>query len=228
MAGTTGIREWSMPSAVDLRTIYDDLICTRFPPDERVAFESLVQAVQDGDTTVWYVAATGTADFQPLGVAVVDHFSEVDLLSYLASVEAVAGQGIGEGLAQHAASTSRDAGKLLFGEVEDPRTRASGQYGDPALRVKLYDRHGVKVLVDVPYYVPQLRPDSARVPDVLLCVMTPLQEDHLQAAPVHRFLTEYLDSVPEPAHDPGGWRARLMASVSAGTIELRPIGHYLR
>lgn len=125
--------------------------------------------------------------------------SQVLLLSYLAVPTEYREHGIGAKLLK-AIGTEWSADpcpRLMIGEVEDPRHYGyDAALGDPARRVRLYERVGARAL-PVPYVQPALQPGRARVANLMLMVFggadAPPRTSHVDGRIVERFLVEFYE-----------------------------------
>lgn len=187
---------------------YRKVIAVSFPPDELESEEDLIAGLRSGRSRVLIAR---DCDGAIVGGAVGDYFprSDVMLLAYLA-VQA-GGRGLGVGAAVlHAAKQAWMAElnpRLIVLEVEDPREfTGSEAFGDPAARVRFYERHGVRAL-PLPYMQPALSPGTARVPGLMLMVAGgaavpaagPAGGATIPGRHVAGFLTEYFEEFEGPA-----------------------------
>jgi GNAT superfamily N-acetyltransferase len=183
-----------------LDAVYTDVLVPSFPPDELVSLEDLREGLAAGGGTS--IAATVDAAGRPLAAAAVDWSASTAmlLLSYLAVRPGRRGGGHGAALLRYARGEwfVRHGARMLLAEVEDPRAHAaSAGFGDPAARVRFYDRHGGRAL-DLPYFQPALGPGRERVYGVFLVVLAWTDAalgagaDRIAAEPVRRFLAGYL------------------------------------
>jgi len=183
---------------------YRTVIVPNFAPDELQTEAELMSGLRSGRSRVLIAVAAGGA---MLGGAVGDFFprSNVMLLSYLVVLGAGRGQGIGATVLQAAkqAWTEELSPRLILLEVEDPREfTGSAAFGDPAARVRFYERHGVRAL-PLPYMQPALGPGTARVPGLMLMVAggtdAPADAGAVDGKPVASFLAEYFEESEGPA-----------------------------
>ena len=183
---------------------YRTVIAPNFAPGELLTEAELISGLRSGRSRVLIAVAAGGA---MLGGAVGDFFprSNVMLLSYLAVLGNGRGQGIGATVLQAAkqAWTEELSPRLILLEVEDPREfTGSAAFGDPAARVRFYERHGVRAL-PLPYMQPALGPGTARVPGLMLMVAggtdAPADAGAVDGKPVASFLAEYFEESEGPA-----------------------------
>ncbi|MGY1635794.1 hypothetical protein ACI78V_03975 [Geodermatophilus sp. SYSU D00742] len=203
----------------ELRLVHARLLAPTFSPDELLGAEELSRAVA-GDSAE--VLVLRRAD-EPTSVAVAEFFpaASVVLLSYLATAPAVRSTGQGRQLLDAALArwTARHDPCLVLAEVEDPAHHPRNRYGDPEARLRFYARGGAEVL-DLPYFQPRLRPDSARVPHLFLLVLH--SAPSLRSGPgavdgtlVRRFLEElFVGGEGRLPEDPDG--RRLLAAATGG------------
>lgn len=183
----------------DLRHVaelYLRVMVPSFPPDELESEEELMSGLRSGRSRV--LVAVGE-DGVVLGGAVGEYFprSNAMLLAYLAVRPGGRGGGIGSTVLRAAkdAWAAELGPRFIALEVEDPREfTGSEAYGDPAARVRFYERHGGRAL-PLPYLQPALGPASTRVPGLMLMVFG----DEATAAAtvdgqhVASFITEYFE-----------------------------------
>jgi hypothetical protein len=167
--------------------------------------------------------------------------ARVVLISYLAVRPGHRGTGIGGLLYRNGlARWSRDLSpELVLGEVQDMSNPASTAYGDPAARLRFYERFGAQAL-GIPYFQPALRPGTSRVFGMLLMVFaaTPGARSgphRIDGAIVERFILEYLRDcenavrehdeelhrVIEACHQQGGIPLRDVATILAAHSQQR-------
>ena len=146
-----------------LRRLYDELLEPAFPPAELMTYDELEGAVSSGDATGLVL----TEDDGPLAAVVTEDFLDgrVTLLSYLVVSAGHRSRGLGTQLLDRACAPTK---ALVLAEIEDPRFHAADELtGDPAARLRFYQRYG-SMLLPIPYAQPSLRPDAPRVEDMLL------------------------------------------------------------
>lgn len=209
-----------------LDTVYEELLVPHFPPEEMVTPAELRAGLEAG--VLWISAAV--TEGRPVGAAVAEWspHSRVLLLAYMAVRPQARSSGIGGALmaAIHGDWQDRVRPLLTLAEIEHPAAHAPHpDHGDPAARMRFYARHGARAL-DIPYFQPALRPGAARVPGMVLAVLTTapeLADAHVvPAEPVRDFMTEYFEQteggVPE---DPA--TVAMFAAMPPGGIRLLPV-----
>jgi GNAT superfamily N-acetyltransferase len=164
------------------RALYAEVLTPSFPPDELHSLRTLHSALEAGTGPIWIAEDD---DGRILGGAVGEWDAEnrVVLLSYLAVRPGIRGGGVG--------------GSLLRAAVEDPaHFRGSEAHGDPAARWRFYQRQGGRAL-DLPYFQAALRPDTRRVPHLMLVVLhadpkfNVAGPDTVDPAPLRAYLEGY-------------------------------------
>jgi GNAT superfamily N-acetyltransferase len=164
------------------------LLEAAFGPEELMTLEELRDARQDPGTTGTLVQAGD----EPVASMITEEFLDgrVVLLAYLVVAASARSGGLGSKLL--AELPRPDAGAetpLVLAEIEDPRVHASSDRGDPAARVRFYDRAGARLL-PLPYAQPALRPGSPRVDGMLLITLGTTKEN-VDGRTVAAFLEEY-------------------------------------
>ncbi|HVT69647.1 MAG TPA: GNAT family N-acetyltransferase [Trebonia sp.] len=207
---------------------YRAVIVPSFAPDELGSEDELMRGLRAGRSRV--LVAVGEDD-AIVGGAVGKYFprSKVMLLAYLATLPGGRGSGVGSALllAAKDAWTAELHPRFIALEVEDPREfKGSEPYGDPAARVRFYERHGVRAL-PLPYMQPALNPHTARVPRLMLMVFggteTPSGAGRLDGRHVASFLEEYYEESEGPARpDDADLRLLLAACARPGGLPLLP------
>ena len=213
-------------TVVDAATLADDVLerlhervlRPSFAPDEAIGLEAFMADVRGGTSRVWAaLGETGEAD----AAVVLDRYPMADLISYLAVRPGLRGGGRGGVLLAHVQARADE--RPLFGEVEHPAYHhADPVLGDPMARVRLYERLGIKV-VEVPFFVPRLRPSSRRVGGMMLVVAGRHRSaGFIEADVVRAFLLAYRDAVGDDVDD-ALWRAVLAALPRGRRVPLTPI-----
>lgn len=181
------------------RTLYREILAPTFPPDELVTEEDFVAQLTDGSLLMH--VETGP-DGQPVALAVAERFpGDVLLLSWLAVHPLARAGGLGRRTLTHALDRwqAELEPRMVLGEVEHPLSiPAHEDHGDPAARLRFYRRFGVRAL-PVAHVQPSLRPEGRPVENLMLCVFRDHglpPGDEVEAAPVRRFLADYLDALP--------------------------------
>ncbi|MDM4719624.1 GNAT family N-acetyltransferase [Micromonospora sp. WMMA1363] len=193
-----------------LNRTYAEILEPSFPADELDGLDDLTGRVADGTA---YLAVAVRGDDEPVGTIVVDVFHDCDapLLSYLAVRPGVRGGGIGAALLASRLPVWREraGARAIIAEVEDPRHHGTTAYGDPAARLRFYQRQGFG-LAPVPFVQPRVRPDADRVTGMFLAVWP--GEQRLPATTLRAFMTEYFVSAEGPdVHDDPLFNALLAA-----------------
>lgn len=181
------------------RTLYREILAPTFPPDELVTEEDFVAQLTDGSLLMH--VETGP-DGQPVALAVAERFpGDVLLLSWLAVHPQARAGGLGRRTLTHALDRwqAELEPRMVLGEVEHPLSiPAHEDHGDPAARLRFYQRFGVRAL-PVAHVQPALRPGCAPVDKLMLCIFRDAgvpPADEVEAAPVRDFLAAYLDGLP--------------------------------
>ncbi|MET8040067.1 GNAT family N-acetyltransferase [Micromonospora sp. NPDC005215] len=169
-----------------LRRAYDDILVPSFPAHQLDDLEVLAGS---SETFV----GVAVHDAAPVGVIVAEPIGGVLLLSYLAVRPGTRSGGIGGLLVGRLlpAWRERSGADVVLAEVEDPRLHPAGEFGDPAARLRFYQRAGFGML-PVPFAQPRLRPDALREPGMLLAVQP--CDAAVPKDLVTSFLVEYFES----------------------------------
>jgi GNAT superfamily N-acetyltransferase len=211
----------SLTDAAAVSRVYDDVLVPSFPMSELVTRDWVLDGVGDGTVTV-VAAYEGEI---PMAAAVTEVLSPgVMLLSYLATLPASRGSGIGSRLLDRVRQQVRRTGVgLLLAEVERPdRHAGSAEHGDPTARLRFYARQGAVVL-DLPYVQPPARPGAEPVPGMLLLALEiapSLLRDaggSIDGAVVARAL----DAIMGEERDDGPREAALRAAARRPAVPLR-------
>ena len=205
-----------------LRRLYAELLEPTFPPPELMTYDELKAAVESGEAT-GLVLTEGDV---PLAGAVTEDFLDgrVTLLSYLVVAADHRSRGLGAQLLDLACAPAK---ALVLAEIEDPRFHAADELtGDPAARLRFYQRYG-SMLLPIPYAQPSLRPGSPRVEDMLL-ITVPSAIDpapDLDGTLVGAFLEEYFHTCEGVDVDrgPGYLSMQAAALGPAGSVALAPL-----
>ncbi|MEU5820617.1 GNAT family N-acetyltransferase [Streptomyces sp. NPDC047803] len=209
-----------------LDVVYDELLVPNFPAHELVTPAALRAGLKSG---LQWVSAV-VRDGRPDGAAVAEWSpdSGVLLLSYLAVRRDLRSGGIGGALLSEVLTgwQQRVHPLLTLAEIEHPAAHSpDDDKGDQSARLRFYARHGARVL-DVPYFQPALRPGAARVPGLVLALLTTAPEladaDVVPSEPVRAYMTQYFEEseggVPD---DPAA--TELFAAMVPGGIRLLPM-----
>jgi GNAT superfamily N-acetyltransferase len=171
---------------------YHTVLAPAFPPEELEDIET-VRALHYAPSPQ-VPGLVGLRDGDPVGGMLGEHYSDgnVVLLSYLAVRTDCRGAGIGGALLIRALLSWREllAPAAILAEVEDPRGRSSGPHGDPAARLRFYERAGGKVL-PLRYFQPSIGNGMPRVRGMLLICLDPWRES-MPKDTVLAFLDEYM------------------------------------
>ncbi|WFE23528.1 GNAT family N-acetyltransferase [Solwaraspora sp. WMMD937] len=209
-----------------LTRTYSEILEPSLPADQLDGLDELAGRVADG-TAHMSVALHGD---EPVGTIVVDVLDECDalLLSYLAVRPGARGGGIGRAMVERWLPVWRErtGTRAIIAEVEDPRHHDATMYGDPAARLRFYQRQGFN-LVPVPFAQPRVRPDAERVPGMLLAVWP--GDQRLPGTTLRAFVAEYYVSAEGPeVHDDPLFNALLAMIDRCGpTPELIPPHRYM-
>jgi GNAT superfamily N-acetyltransferase len=170
---------------------------------------------------------------EPLGGALGEHFavSNIVLLDYLAVRADRRGNGLGRELLDRALVSWREllAPSAIFAEVEDPRGRSAGPHGDPAARLRFYQRAGGKML-PLRYFQPSIGPGVPRVRGMVLICLDPWRES-VPTDSVLAFLDEYMEAAEGPevrTADPEYLDLRGQVNAWADAVPLWPLSHVSR
>jgi GNAT superfamily N-acetyltransferase len=181
-----------------LERLYSEVLVPAFDPDELDEPWWRDGEPADGRLRTLTIVALD-AGAQVVGGVVGEWYRDarVLLIAYVAVRDDARGRGIGTALMNAAADRwhRRLEPRLVLGELEDPRHHSGGRE-DPALRLRFYDRLGVKALA-VPYFQPRLRPTDDRVYHLLLGVFAASPEvctpdGGVDAPALTAFLDEYV------------------------------------
>ncbi|MDG4827853.1 GNAT family N-acetyltransferase [Solwaraspora sp. WMMD1047] len=203
-----------------LRRGYLEILVPSLPPGELEDLDGLADRVAANST----YAAVALHEDAPIGMVVADTFDEapVLLLSYLAVRPGIRGGGVGAALLRHLLPSWRDRSdsEIVVAEIEDPRAHRPTEFGDPAARVRFYQRQGYRLL-PVPFVQPRVAADQDRVRGMLLVVAPDERAGELVPARLlHAFLTEYFDSAEGVRADDDPELAALLAIVERGGRQL--------
>jgi len=232
---------------LDLGTDFDDRLLSRFysdvmeesfAPAELVSLDSLRAGINaGGDAAVLTVLALGPGQ-EVLGGMVGERYpgSGVLLLAYIAVRPEGRGRGVGTRLLAHADESwySKLRPNLALGEVEHPDFHPASSFGDPAARLRLYERVGAKLL-GVPYFQPEVRQGAGRVYDMLLLAFhvepsvrnVGAEGATVDGTVVRDFLDEYFALCEDPAvvTDDREY-LRLRSQVDPAGVPLLPLRRY--
>jgi GNAT superfamily N-acetyltransferase len=179
--GVTGDSEFTFVRIPELAgdmfdRFYHVVLEPAFPPEELEDIDGVRAEYYAPSPAVPGVAAL-RSDGDPVAGALGDWYgdSNVVLLSYLAVRADCRGTGIGSVLLDRALSSWREllAPAAILAEIEDPRGHAGdGPHGDPAARLRFYERAGAKVL-PLRYFQPSISQGAPRVRGMLLICLDP-------------------------------------------------------
>ncbi len=215
--------------ASSVAELYQEILAPNFRADEMDDEAGMAASLRSGVTSATVARSAAGAI---IGGVVGDWFaaSRVMLLSYIALRPGLRGGGIGSSLLTAAIATwsARREPLLIVAEVEDPRVHHDTAFGDPAARLRFYDRLGARTL-DLPYFQPALGGDRGRVAGLLLMVVggqrTRADARQVDGELVARFLTEYLELCEGPVADDDLTAQRLLGACRvAGGLPLLAVG----
>ncbi|GAB3984142.1 hypothetical protein GCM10029978_092920 [Actinoallomurus acanthiterrae] len=171
---------------------YRDVLQPSFRPAELDALDAMRTAFRTPFPGRFGTIALRSGE--PVGVALAEYdaASEVLLLGYLAVRSDQRGRGTGSALLSDTLPRWRESARpvAVLAEVEDPRCYEAGPYGDPAARLRMYERLGWRLL-PVPYFQPALGRGLPRVHGMLL-IGHVLDRPAVPGAHLVRFLDRYL------------------------------------
>lgn len=187
--------------------LYDDVLAPSFPDTELLGREVLHEQYLRGAPD--YFGNAVMRDGRAIAAALCEQHgpSGISLLDYLAVAPGIRQGGHGGRLLRHLLSRWEGTDSVAFlAEVEDPRHHPSTDHGDPAARLRFYERHGA-TLLPLPYFQPSLGPGLARVPHLLLIALR-TRETGLPSAGLREFLDDNIVACEgEAATDEPGYRA---------------------
>lgn len=202
-----------------LSRYYRDVMAPAFAPAELMEHDELLTAVRSPGTHGLVVLQDG----RPVAGVMTEEYVEgaVLLLAYVVVAPALRGRGTGGELIGMAVGGDE---RPVLAEIEDPRFHGAHPVrGDPASRLRFYDRLGSRLL-PVPYVQPSLRPGSPRVGNLLLITVpsrAPVDES-IDGHLVADFLTEYFTECEGGGVEADEGFARLRAAARAdGQLRLR-------
>jgi GNAT superfamily N-acetyltransferase len=149
---------------------YQEVLAPSFPREELCTLEEFRSTVDDQHLSL--IALDGGRVVGGL-VGEWDATRRVMLLVWLATRPGVRGGGVGGKLLDTALDAWRRdfAPCLVLAEVEDPARHAGNELtGDPAARLRFYQRRGARAL-DMPYFQASMGEGLPRVPGLLLMVL---------------------------------------------------------
>ena len=177
-----------------LRRYYDELMEPAFAPAELMTWDELDGALHEPGTRGTLLLDDGS----PVAGLVTEDYVDAALLlvAYVVVSPQHRGQGLGTTLLR---DTVGSEPRPVLAEIEDPRFHAPDEHrGDPAARVRFYERLGSRLL-PIPYTQPSLRPGSPRVEDLLLITIpSALSLTELDGGLLRAFLDEYFESCEGP------------------------------
>jgi len=175
-----------------LELVYRDLLEPSFPPTELDTFQGIQTRYLTGDSP----GIIALLDDTPMAVAFGDYHEPSDLLllSYLAVRPKQRGTGFGAAILRRAVDdwNERYNPMAIVAEVEDPRFHTSVKHGDPAARLRFYDRAGAFVL-PFQYFQPAVSEGMPRVRGMLLICLRP-RINAIPTKSIVRFLDDYVTS----------------------------------
>jgi hypothetical protein len=173
--------------------LYEDVLDPSFPAKELLDAEFLsgLYLGEDPDFFGYAVMEDGKA----VAAALCEHHepSGISLLNYLAVRPGGRQGGHGGRLLRHALAQweTLTSSVAFLAEVEDPRQPPSSDHGDPAARLRFYERHGATVL-PLPYFQPSLAPGLPRVTNMLLLALR-VRGDGVPSAGLTKFLDDNME-----------------------------------
>ena len=200
-----------------LARFHAELMVPMFPPAELMTYDEL-RAEQQSE------GADGTLLLDhgvPVGGIITEPYldGQVLLVAYIVVADSLRSQGLGSELLATVAPTSPAAkGRLVLAEIDDPRQHFPGPFGDPARRVRFYQREGWRLL-PLPYLQPSLREASPRVEGLLLITNSPKVEGSLVAD----FLEEYFTSCEDAASLATDLDYQSLHRAAKGPLDLHPL-----
>lgn len=205
---------------------YREVLEPSFPPEELEDIDVVRGAHHGPGAAVPGVVALRDGD--PVGCALGDYFARTNivLLSYLAVRGDQRGTGLGTALLDRALPAWRRAfaPTAILAEVEDPRARQAGPHGDPAARLRFYDRAGGKLL-PVPYSQPSVGRGLPRVPGMFLISLDPDRRS-IPRDVVLEFLDEYVEATDSGLDDPEHRALRGAIEAYPDEVLLWPMSRY--
>lgn len=149
--------------------LYRRVLAPSFTEDELIDEETLRSYYLSGVPE--FFGCVTVLGAEPIAVALAEHHpaSGLSLLNYLAVDPGIRQGGHGGRLLRHSVARWVEAVHpvAILAEVEDPRCHAASAHGDPAARLRFYERLGA-TLLPLPYFQPALGPGLNRIPDMLL------------------------------------------------------------
>jgi GNAT superfamily N-acetyltransferase len=171
---------------------YHTVLAPAFPPEELEDIDTVRALHYEPSPHVPGSVALRTGD--PVGGALGEHYGDANivLLAYLAVRADCRGSGIGGALLERTLLSWQEtlAPATILAEVEDPRCHTSGPHGDPAARLRFYERAGGKML-PLRYFQPSIGNGMPRVRGMLLICLDPWRES-VPRDSVLAFLDEYM------------------------------------
>ncbi|GAA4626512.1 hypothetical protein GCM10023196_035050 [Actinoallomurus vinaceus] len=177
---------------------YRDVLQPAFRPAELDTLDAMRTAFRTPFPGRFGTIALRSGEPVAAALAEYDAASEVLLLGYLAVRSDQRGRGTGSALLSDSLPRWRENARpvAVLAEVEDPRCYEAGPYGDPAARLRMYERVGWRLL-PVPYFQPALGQGLPRVRGLLL-IGHALDGAAVPGAHLVRFLDRYLAECEGP------------------------------
>lgn len=204
-----------------LARFHAELMVPMFPPAELMTYAELRAERQNEGADGTLLLDHGV----PVGGIITEPYLDgrVLLVAYIVVADSLRSNGLGsELLATVAPSSPAAKGRLVLAEIDDPRQHQPGPYGDPARRVRFYQREGWRLL-PLPYLQPSLRPATPRVEGLLL-ITNAAPEPKVDGSLVADFLEEYFsicEGAAGLAGDPD--YQSLHRAANAGSLDLYPL-----
>ncbi|QRV02613.1 hypothetical protein JTE88_02380 [Arcanobacterium phocisimile] len=208
-----------VPTREEFTHIVDHILIPSFPATERPDSSGFMELFDNGQ--IFTLAAFAGQSPSGVSISFLDFrqgessgsASDVVLISWLAVSEAGRGNGTGSGLLHETVDvlTAQHDPFLILIEVEDPRIHTEvGAYGDPAARIRFYERNGAR-RIDTPFAMPREDITGDVLPGMLLYSVggrahhTTGSHSPALGAPLTRFLRAYAQAAGEPQHPDGSF-----------------------
>lgn len=202
----------------ELVRVYREILEPSFPASELLTEQVFVEWCLAGRLDVVCEYADGV--LAAVAVAAPYEQAGLVLLVWLAARPGVRGGGHGGRVLTRALELwqQRYEPELVVGEAELPeQVEASEEHGDPAARLRFYDRHGARGLV-MTHAQPPYRPGAPEL-ELELFVLRHRGNrpgEQVPSAPVVGFEQRYLQRAPEAL-------ARVLASIPRDEVATRPL-----
>lgn len=209
-----------------LEQVYDEVLIPSFPPSELMPRRWLLDGVAGGEVAVLAATDDGGA---LVAAAVTERLTpDAELLTYLAALATSRGSGVGSALLARVRERAAGSVALLLAEVERPdRHAGSPEHGDPAARLRFYERYGARAL-DLPYVQPPIERGAEVVGGMLLLALH-VSEEALReggSAVDGSLVQAAIDSMLGDETDDDGDLAALRAASRAPVVGIRPVADW--